>query len=127
MNVSARIKKIREEQSGLSKQEIAQLLGISVQEYDDIEKGKIDITLTRLDQIAGILRVSTSYLLGGQITSATFVNNFYNGAGNRGTINIMNMCQGYAPSPIINIEEIQDDTVNLKTLDITGNDDAKEN
>ncbi|MDR7130014.1 DNA-binding XRE family transcriptional regulator [Algoriphagus sp. 4150] len=47
MKVAARIKQIRENQTGLSRKEIAQLVGISAQEYDDIENGNIDITLTR--------------------------------------------------------------------------------
>ena len=127
MKVSERIKQIRKDQASLSRKKIAKELGISIREYDDIENGVTDITLTRLEEIARILNVPTSYLLGGQRSSPAFVNNFYNGPGNKGTINIMCMYQGYAPSRILKSEHNQDDAEQIEAIDITSLDDDSEN
>ena len=96
-NTGQRIKQIRENQTGLTIKNMAQILGISASEYDDIEKGITDITLTRLEEIAAILEVTPQYILGRR-SSPTIVNNFVNGAGNIGTINII--YQGCFPSTI---------------------------
>ena len=49
---------------GLSQENMAAELGISTTAYGDIERGKTEITLTRLSAIAGILDVPASGLLG---------------------------------------------------------------
>lgn len=127
MKVSERIKQIRKSQTSLSKKKISMELGISIPEYEDIENGVTDITLTKLEEIAMILEVPISYLVGGQRSSPAFVNNFYNGPGNKGTINIMNMYQGYAPSRLLQSEQIQDDVEQIEAIDITSFDDESDN
>lgn len=116
MNAGSRIKQIRENQAGLSMKKMAQILGINASEYNDIEKGISDITLTRLEEIAAILGVTPQYILSGR-TSPVFVNNFYNGAGNKGTINII--YQGRFSFRIIQLEKKQEITEQAEILDIT--------
>ena len=41
------------------------MLGLSTTAYGDIERGKTDLTLTRLSQIAHVLRVESAELLSG--------------------------------------------------------------
>ncbi|MFN8345550.1 MAG: helix-turn-helix transcriptional regulator [Spirosomataceae bacterium] len=51
-------------QHGLSQENLADTLGLSTTAYGDIERGKTDLTLTRLHQIAEALKVSAAFLLG---------------------------------------------------------------
>lgn len=50
-------------QRGLSQENMADLLGLSTTAYGDIERGKTDLTISRLSQIAHVLDVSTVILL----------------------------------------------------------------
>ncbi|MDB5243214.1 MAG: family transcriptional regulator [Spirosoma sp.] len=50
-------------QRGLSQENMADLLGLSTTAYGDIERGKTDLTLSRLSQIAHVLEVSPVELL----------------------------------------------------------------
>ena len=50
-------------QRGLSQENMADLLGLSTTAYGDIERGKTDLTISRLSQIAHVLDVSTVTLL----------------------------------------------------------------
>lgn len=127
MKVSDRIKQIRKSQTSLSRKKIAKELGISIPEYEDIENGVTDITLTKLEEIARIFDVPISFLVGERRSSPAFVNNFYNGPGNKGTINIMCMYQGNASSWLSQSEQIQDDAEQLEAIDITSLDDDSEN
>ena len=49
---------------GLSQQNIADELGLTVASYSNIERGVTDITITRLFEIATILNVKIEHLLG---------------------------------------------------------------
>lgn len=49
---------------GLSQQNIADELGLTVASYSNIERGVTDITITRLFEIATILNEKIEYLLG---------------------------------------------------------------
>ncbi|GAB3639455.1 helix-turn-helix domain-containing protein [Spirosoma arcticum] len=50
-------------QRGLSQENMADLLSLSTTAYGDIERGKTDLTLSRLSQIAHVLDVSPVTLL----------------------------------------------------------------
>ncbi|MBO0950968.1 helix-turn-helix domain-containing protein [Fibrella forsythiae] len=50
-------------QQGLSQENMADLLGLSTTAYGDIERGKTELTLTRLAQIADVLRTSVVDLI----------------------------------------------------------------
>ncbi|RYC71370.1 helix-turn-helix transcriptional regulator [Spirosoma sordidisoli] len=50
-------------QRGLSQENMADLLSLSTTAYGDIERGKTELTLTRLTQIASVLELSPVALL----------------------------------------------------------------
>ena len=51
-------------QHGLSQENMADSLGISTTSYGDIERGKTDLTLSRLHQIAEVFKITIPNLLG---------------------------------------------------------------
>ena len=51
-------------QHGLSQENLADSLGISTTSYGDIERGKTDLTLSRLHQIAEVFKINAAILLG---------------------------------------------------------------
>jgi transcriptional regulator with XRE-family HTH domain len=56
--------KIARVSRNLSQDSIADDLGISVSAYSNMERGVVDITVNRLVQVAEILKVDWTYLLG---------------------------------------------------------------
>ena len=60
-------------QRGLSQENMADLLGLSTTAYGDIERGKTDLTLSRLSQIATVLDVSPVALLTDEAIQAQVV------------------------------------------------------
>lgn len=62
-------------QRGLSQENMADLLGLSTTAYGDIERGKTDLTLSRLSQIAQVLNVSPVTLMTDEAISAQVVDN----------------------------------------------------
>lgn len=62
-------------QRGLSQENMADLLNLSTTAYGDIERGKTDLTLSRLSQIAGVLDVSPVTLMTDEAVSAQVVDN----------------------------------------------------
>lgn len=50
-------------QHGLSQENMADALGISTTSYGDIERGKTDLTLSRLHQIADVFKINITALL----------------------------------------------------------------
>ncbi|MBO0936890.1 helix-turn-helix transcriptional regulator [Fibrella sp. HMF5335] len=50
-------------QRGLSQENMADLLGLSTTAYGDIERGKTELTVSRLTQIAGLLDTTVIRLL----------------------------------------------------------------
>ncbi len=52
---------------GLSQENMADLLNLSTTAYGDIERGKTDLTVSRLLQIADVLEVSSADLLTGNL------------------------------------------------------------
>lgn len=59
---------------GLSQENLAMMLGLSLPAYADIERGKKDVTMKRLEQIAEKLGVSLSDIL----SFGDKVSNFFN-------------------------------------------------
>jgi len=55
--------RLRRLQRGLSQENMADLLGLSTTAYGDIERGKTDLTLSRLNQIAGVFNLSLISLM----------------------------------------------------------------
>lgn len=51
-------------QKGLSQENMADLLGMSTTAYGDIERGRTELTLPRLEKIAGVLEYPVTELLG---------------------------------------------------------------
>ncbi len=60
-------------QRGLSQENMADLLSLSTTAYGDIERGKTDLTLSRLSQIATVLDMSPVALLTEEAISAQVV------------------------------------------------------
>ncbi|SOD98755.1 helix-turn-helix domain-containing protein [Spirosoma fluviale] len=60
-------------QRGLSQENMADLLNLSTTAYGDIERGKTDLTLSRLTQIANVLAISPLALLTDDVISAQVV------------------------------------------------------
>lgn len=56
--------RIKRLELGLSQENMAEALSISTTAYGDIERGKTDITLSRLEQIAEVLKIDLKVLLG---------------------------------------------------------------
>ncbi|CAN5492135.1 hypothetical protein BH09BAC4_BH09BAC4_15460 [soil metagenome] len=60
-------------QRGLSQENMADLLNLSTTAYGDIERGKTDLTLSRLTQIANVLAISPLTLLSDEAIPAQVV------------------------------------------------------
>lgn len=71
MTIGDKIRGIRDLKK-LSIENMAEMLGMSVGAYGEIERGKTDIKLSRLEQIAQKLGVSTSRILGFEDTVSNF-------------------------------------------------------
>ncbi|MBO0931206.1 helix-turn-helix domain-containing protein [Fibrella aquatilis] len=56
-------------QRGLSQENVADLLGLSTTAYGDIERGKTELTVSRLIQIAGLLDTTAIRLLSDEIAA----------------------------------------------------------
>lgn len=56
-------------QQGLSQENMADLLGLSTTAYGDIERGKTELTLNRLAQIASVLHTSVVGLITDESTA----------------------------------------------------------
>ena len=60
-------------QRGLSQENMADLLNLSTTAYGDIERGKTDLTLSRLNQIANVLALSPLALLSDEAIPAQVI------------------------------------------------------
>jgi XRE family transcriptional regulator, regulator of sulfur utilization len=67
MNISERIR-LQRLQRGLSQENMADLLGLSTTAYGDIERGKTDLTLSRLNQLADVFELPVVVLLTDEVT-----------------------------------------------------------
>ena len=73
-NVYDNIKKFRELKN-ITREDIAAKLDLSVSGYSKIERGEVDITLSRLEQIAQVLDVEISQILNFDATQIFNVSN----------------------------------------------------
>lgn len=62
-NLSEKIRQIRL-QKGLSQENMADMLGLSTTAYGDLERGRTELSVSRLENIAKLLDVPLSELLG---------------------------------------------------------------
>lgn len=72
--ISANIKKYRE-LKGLTREFVATELEMSVSGYSKIERGEIDLTLTKLQKISDVLGVSASDILNFDVTNIFNISN----------------------------------------------------
>ncbi|MFC5409696.1 helix-turn-helix domain-containing protein [Larkinella bovis] len=66
MNISTQIRLLRQ-QKGYSQENMADMLGLSTTAYGDIERGKTDLTVSRLQQISTALGTTAPQLLSGEL------------------------------------------------------------
>ncbi|WP_247233208.1 helix-turn-helix domain-containing protein [Telluribacter sp. SYSU D00476] len=69
-NLPERLRQLRLQQE-LSQENMADMLGISTTAYGDIERGRTELTISRLEKIAQVLGVSLPDLLGLSATTLT--------------------------------------------------------
>ncbi len=72
--ISANIKKYRELKS-FTREDIAGELDMSVSGYSKIERGEIDLTITKLQRISEVLGVSASDILNFDVTNIFNISN----------------------------------------------------
>jgi transcriptional regulator with XRE-family HTH domain len=72
--ISANIKKYRE-LKGLTREVVASELEMSVSGYSKIERGEIDLTITKLQRISDVLGVSASDILNFDVTNIFNISN----------------------------------------------------
>lgn len=72
--ISANIKKYRE-LKGLTREVVASELEMSVSGYSKIERGEIDLTITKLQKISEVLEVSASDILNFDVTNIFNISN----------------------------------------------------
>lgn len=72
--ISANIKKYRELKD-LTREDVAGQLEMSVSGYSKIERGEIDLTLTKLQRISEVLGVSASDILNFDVTNIFNISN----------------------------------------------------
>lgn len=73
-NIGDNIKKFRELKN-ITREKLASDLKMSLSNYSKIERGEIDLTLSRIQEIAGILGVDVSQILNFDATQIFNVNN----------------------------------------------------
>lgn len=76
MSVNEKIRLIRETK-GLTQEQVAEKLKISVNSYGDIERGNNDVKLSRLEQIAELFEIKLSELFG--LTEKGTLNIYFSG------------------------------------------------
>lgn len=74
MNIGDNIKKFRELKN-MTREQLASELGLSVSGYSKIERGEIDLTVSRVQEIAQILEVDVSQILNFDATQIFNISN----------------------------------------------------
>lgn len=74
MNIGDNIKKFRELKN-ITREQLASELGLSVSGYSKIERGEIDLTVSRVQEIAQILEVDVSQILNFDATQVFNISN----------------------------------------------------
>ncbi|PYF76133.1 helix-turn-helix domain-containing protein [Pedobacter nutrimenti] len=113
MRIGDNIQAIREKETELKREDVANVLGITTKAYSNIENNVADVTISRLFELAEIFKCSPDYIINYQ-EKATYTNHFNNYEGNNG-INIM--YQGCTPDQVKNLEtELHESQDKLKHL-----------
>lgn len=74
MNIGDTIKKFRELKN-ITREQVASELGLSVSGYSKIERGEVDLTISRVQQIAQVLEVDISQILNFDATQVFNISN----------------------------------------------------
>jgi|SRR5690606_11472469 len=74
MDIGDNIKKFRELKN-ITREQLASELGLSVSGYSKIERGEIDLTVSRVQEIAQILEVDVSQILNFDVTQVFTISN----------------------------------------------------
>lgn len=82
LNIGENIKKFRE-LKGITREQMAADLGLSLSGYGKIERNEVDLTISRIQQIAQILQVEISQILNFDVSQIFNFNNphYVQGAG----------------------------------------------
>jgi transcriptional regulator with XRE-family HTH domain len=91
-NIGEKIRSIRT-LKGFSQENMAQMLDISLPTYADIERGKKDVTINRLEQIAEKLGVTLNDVLAFSERVANFFDNCNNTSVSAGKVKLENGVQ----------------------------------
>lgn len=113
MNIGDNIKKFRELKN-ITREQLASELGLSVSGYSKIERGEIDLTVSRVQEIAQILEVDVSQILNFDATQVFNISNnqFVQGPGAKEVQNHTHT-DDYREKYI---KILEDEIVRLKTL-----------
>ncbi len=93
---------------GLSQENVSELLGISLTSFSKIERGETDISYTRLEQIANVLQIRVSDIVG------LNENGFYYVNGNHNSPFINNSSRDNIEL-LIELEKLRSENTGLKT------------
>lgn len=104
-SISTNIKKFRE-LKGVTREFISDELGMSVSGYSKIERGEVDLTISKLQKISEILQINPSQILNFDSSTIFNVSNNNNvqGLGSQ-TSTINNNCNEYTKKYIAKLEE----------------------
>lgn len=106
--ISFNIKKFRELKN-LTREFVASELEMSVSGYSKIERGEIDLTISKLQKIADVLNVSTSEILNFDVTNIFNIanNQQVQGLGSKASniVNNSNTVDEYTRKYIVKLEE----------------------
>jgi transcriptional regulator with XRE-family HTH domain len=87
IEIGNNIRRIREIKN-YTQEAVAEMVGLSVTAYGDIERGKTDVNFTRLGQIAEALEVRPEEIVTfGSVTYNNTINDGQHGVNNQGTVN----------------------------------------
>jgi transcriptional regulator with XRE-family HTH domain len=83
-SIGEKIRKLRDLR-GLSQENIADCLGMKQGGYSKLESGEIELSYSRLEQIAKILKTTVGEIV--NFDEERILNNYYNGDGNNTNVN----------------------------------------
>jgi transcriptional regulator with XRE-family HTH domain len=87
LEIGNNIRRIREIKN-YTQEAVADMVGMSVSAYGDIERGKSDVNFTRLGEIAAALEVKPEEIVTfGSVTYNNTINDGQHGVNNQGTVN----------------------------------------
>jgi transcriptional regulator with XRE-family HTH domain len=64
---------------GLSQENVAELLGISLNSFSKIERGETDVSFSRLEQVADVLQIRVNDIVGLNENGFYYMNGSHNG------------------------------------------------